>query len=467
MADKKISALTDGTTPASTDLIPVARSGGTTVQLAWSELLTAIKAITLDLFAAPAGNVALNAKKITGLADPTLAQDAVTKFYVDNVATGVAWKAAVNYATTAALAANTYSAGVLTEVGLGALVIDGTTQTIGNRVLVKNEVTASHNGIYTVTTVGSAGAAYVLTRATDYNTSAEITTGDGVYVDSGTANGNTAWILTSAAPITLDTTALTFTQFGAGLVSSVFGQTGAVTASQAAVDTFAAATDVTTNNVTSSAHGFAPKSPADATKFLNGAATPAFATPEYWRIPADYGVLAYNFPPHLITTTGGNDGTGIWHIQRIIVRNQITVASIAMWLTQAAATYTSNRNFAALWTQAGALVAWSAEATCETAWGTLPGGVAGQVNTALDNVVTSLTLPAGGYYVGWSALASTTPNFGRISVQTGGAANLGRAVTSGGDCYATGAVSAATPPSTVSPMPAVTANVKSFWMGLV
>ncbi len=38
-----------------------------------------------------------------------------------------------------------------------------------------------------------------------------------------------------------------------------------------------ALTDITTNNVTSTNHGFAPKSPADATQFLNGAATPAFA----------------------------------------------------------------------------------------------------------------------------------------------------------------------------------------------
>lgn len=48
----------------------------------------------------------------------------------------------------------------------------------------------------------------------------------------------------------------------------------AITVSDASITT----TDITTNNVSSTKHGFAPKSPADATKFLNGAATPAYAT---------------------------------------------------------------------------------------------------------------------------------------------------------------------------------------------
>lgn len=53
---------------------------------------------------------------------------------------------------------------------------------------------------------------------------------------------------------------------------------GAATPSYAAVkDSDLATTDVTSNNVTSTKHGFAPKSGSDATTFLNGAATPAFA----------------------------------------------------------------------------------------------------------------------------------------------------------------------------------------------
>lgn len=68
MADSKISALTDGTTPATTDAFPAARSGGTTVKLTWAEILAANKAITLDAFAAPAASVAMNSHKLTGLA---------------------------------------------------------------------------------------------------------------------------------------------------------------------------------------------------------------------------------------------------------------------------------------------------------------------------------------------------------------------------------------------------------------
>jgi hypothetical protein len=52
---------------------------------------------------------------------------------------------------------------------------------------------------------------------------------------------------------------------------------GTNTGDQVVSDATITTTDITTNNVTSSKHGFAPKSPADATKFLNGATTPAFA----------------------------------------------------------------------------------------------------------------------------------------------------------------------------------------------
>lgn len=109
----------------------------------------------------------------------------------------------VQYATTAALPANTYAGGVLTEVGTGALSVDGNSPVVGNRILVKNEVAQTNNGIYSVTATGSGIAAYALTRVSDYNSSANVIPGEATYVIGGTANVDAWFALTTAAPITV------------------------------------------------------------------------------------------------------------------------------------------------------------------------------------------------------------------------------------------------------------------------
>lgn len=76
MADTKISDLTDGTTPAGSDKFAVARAGDNN-SLTWTEMLTAVKAVTLDLFAAPAASIAMNTKKLTGLAAGTTSGDSI------------------------------------------------------------------------------------------------------------------------------------------------------------------------------------------------------------------------------------------------------------------------------------------------------------------------------------------------------------------------------------------------------
>lgn len=148
-----------------------------------------------------------------------------------------AFKAAVNYATTAALPANTYLSGVLTEVGTGALSVDGASPAIGNRILVKNEVTQTNNGIYVVTATGSGIAAYVLTRASDFNTNADIYPGVSTYVLSGTANSDDVWTLTTPAPVVLDTSNLTFVESANGNITLPItvanGGTGQTTMSSA------------------------------------------------------------------------------------------------------------------------------------------------------------------------------------------------------------------------------------------
>jgi hypothetical protein len=165
---------------------------------------------------------------------PTGGTDIVNKDYADSIASGINFHASCNYATTADLGTVLYNNGAsgvgatLTKTApLSTLVIDGhtfVTGDIGLRVLLKNETNGAYNGVYTVTAVGSGVAAWVLTRATDYDTSGtgtnEIDQGDFLLVLSGTANTNTSWVQQTPLPITVGTTALTFVQFGAPLVYS-------------------------------------------------------------------------------------------------------------------------------------------------------------------------------------------------------------------------------------------------------
>jgi hypothetical protein len=160
---------------------------------------------------------------------PSSSNDIVNKSYADSIASGINFHAACNYATTAALAANTYNNGssgvgaTLTANANGALVVDSYTFVspgdINKRVLVKDEVTGANNGVYTVTQVGDASNPYILTRATDYDTSGsgtnEIDQGDLVLVLSGTVNANTSWVQQTPLPITVGTTALVFIEFAA------------------------------------------------------------------------------------------------------------------------------------------------------------------------------------------------------------------------------------------------------------
>jgi hypothetical protein len=156
------------------------------------------------------GAIAMGTNKITGLGDPTSAQDAATKAYVDTTSQGIDWKASVRAATTA----NVTLASALENGDT----LDGVTLATGDRILVKNQATGSENGIYTVNASGAP------TRALDANSSADITAGMFTFVEQGTVNGDTGWVLTTNQPITLDTTALVFTQFsGTGTYSASNG----------------------------------------------------------------------------------------------------------------------------------------------------------------------------------------------------------------------------------------------------
>lgn len=133
---------------------------------------------------------------------PSNATDAASKGYVDNAIQGLSWKQAVRVASTT----NVTIASAL----VNGSTMDGVTLATGDRVLLKDQSTASQNGIYVVAASGAAS------RATDADTSAEIDS-MAVYVEAGTANADTVWTLTTNDP-NLGTTSLTFAQINGGAV---------------------------------------------------------------------------------------------------------------------------------------------------------------------------------------------------------------------------------------------------------
>ena len=146
--------------------------------------------------AAATSDVSFNSYKITSVANPANDQDAATKAYVDSVATGLDVKASVRVASTANIDLSTG----------GLLTIDDIALNDGDRVLVKDQTTASENGIY----VAHSGA---WARATDADSSDEVTAGMFTFVEEGTTNADKGFVLTTNNPITLGTTDLSFSQF--------------------------------------------------------------------------------------------------------------------------------------------------------------------------------------------------------------------------------------------------------------
>lgn len=166
---------------------------------------TQVRTNRLDQMAAPTASVSLNSQKITNLADPTSDQDAATKAYVDAARSGLDVKQSVRAATTANITLS------------GTQTIDGVVLIAGDRVLVKDQSTASQNGIYVV----SAGS---WSRATDADSNAEVTAGMFTFVAEGTTNADSGWVLTTNDTITLGTTSLSFAQFsGAGQITAGSG----------------------------------------------------------------------------------------------------------------------------------------------------------------------------------------------------------------------------------------------------
>lgn len=178
----------------STHLLKVRRNGNTVVLG------------TLDQISPPVADVDLNNHKIINVTTGTADGDAVNVGQLNAIARGMDWKASVRAATT--------TNGTLATAFANGSTIDGVTLATGDRILLKDQTTATDNGIYTVNASGAP------TRATDADASAEVTAGLTVWVEEGTANGDKSFTLTTNNPITLGTTALTFALSGSAPASA-------------------------------------------------------------------------------------------------------------------------------------------------------------------------------------------------------------------------------------------------------
>ncbi|CAM5772043.1 hypothetical protein LMIY3S_03711 [Labrys miyagiensis] len=195
--------LTDGSVPiAALATNPLARGNhtGTQVAATISDFDTQVRTSRLDQMAVPTAAVAMGSQRITGVADPTSAQDAATKNYVDgavnSAAAGIDSKPSVRVVATSNITLS------------GTQTIDGVTVAVNDRVLVTAQTTASQNGVYVV-------AAGAWSRAVDADATGEITPGAFWYVEEGTTNGSTQWRCSNTGTITIGTTSITINQFGA------------------------------------------------------------------------------------------------------------------------------------------------------------------------------------------------------------------------------------------------------------
>ena len=218
------SAVTVGSTSISLGASSTVLSGLTEVTVdnvkIYDNYIESTGTSTLNILVANSGTVAFNSARLTNLAEPQNDQDAATKYYVDSVAQGLHTHFAADVATTASLASiiggtvtyTTVSNGVGDYLTLSTALntLDGYSLQNGDRIVVKNETTLAHNGVYVRTN------STTLTRAEDMNQPVDIAGGDFIFVVHGQVNGDTGWVQTEEVAA-VGVNDIVFTQFsGAG-----------------------------------------------------------------------------------------------------------------------------------------------------------------------------------------------------------------------------------------------------------
>ena len=154
--------------------------------------------------------VAITGGSITGMSSPSGSSDVATKGYVDGLVQGIKWKSSVKVATT--------TFGTLSSGFANGSVIDGVTLATGDRILIKDQSSATENGIYTVNIAGAP------TRALDADTGTELISA-AVYAEQGSTNSDKAFVCTNNT-ITLGSTSISFVSFASTLGLSTVATSG-------------------------------------------------------------------------------------------------------------------------------------------------------------------------------------------------------------------------------------------------
>jgi hypothetical protein len=262
--DNQGNALINGATyfNSATNTMYVYSTGTTT----WTAISTTgysaptIGSTTIGSGATVSTLTSVNLATSTVSADPTTALGIASKQYVDAVTAAINFHAPVKLATTANLA-GTYNNGTsgvgatFTLTATGRLAIDSVNVTNGDRVLLKNQTTDLQNGIYVVTVQGSGGVSAVLTRASDYDTSTEITNGDVVFTTAGTVNTGVTFVNTSSGTVTVGTTSIVFSVYTSASLPSQAGNAGLFLTTDGTVPSWAATYSAPTLGSTAIASG--------------------------------------------------------------------------------------------------------------------------------------------------------------------------------------------------------------------
>ena len=178
------------------------------------------------------GNIVMVNNSITGLPTPNDSDEAATKGYVDSIAAeGIHYHPAVRLEQPGALTV-TYDNGTggvgatLTNAAANAaLVIDGVSTQVNDRVLIYEQANAVQNGIYDVTTVGNASTRWVMTRSSDADSFINFSDqglggGDAVFVQEGDTGAGEVYEMSTTGNITIGTTDINWVQIKAAQVYS-------------------------------------------------------------------------------------------------------------------------------------------------------------------------------------------------------------------------------------------------------
>ena len=279
--------------------------------------------------------------------------------YTDAVAAGKDFKDSCRLVTIAALAAYARAGNVITASANGAMpTIDGIAPIVGDSILLKNGAAGADNWIYTINSIGGVGSKWKMTRRTDSDSDAKVTSGACVEISEGSQAG-TAWYIATADPITLNTTSITVSQW-AGRVDTD--------------GTFAANSDAripTQKAVKTGVDAAIATAAADATSKANTAQTNAIAASQ----PLSTS----------LTSAAALDGTGGGWLA--------TLSGVATWARLAFGAYFST---VAGWANAAAAKASLGYYTSgDTFVGNLTGNASGSSGSCTGNAATATTAPSG------------------------------------------------------------------------